>query len=167
MVRRDGAGRPRRMSKALNDVRVNSAIEMKAKGASLQDIADELGWNSKSAVAHAIRRALEERAKELPMTVDAYREQQMGQLDMMERAVWKVLETHHVVVSHGQVITMLGADGQPTVLEDDKPVLAAVDRLLKIQERRARLTGTDQPVKTDIGLTVRYEINGVTPGDLT
>ena len=51
------------------------------------------------------------------------------------------------MVSQGRLI-YLGDDPQP--LADDAPVLAAVDRLLKIQERRARLLGLDQPTKSTV-----------------
>jgi hypothetical protein len=51
-------------------------------------------------------------------------------------------------------------------LEDDAPVLAAVDRLLRIQERRAKLLGLDAPVRADVGGKLSYEIVGVDLGQL-
>jgi hypothetical protein len=52
-------------------------------------------------------------------------------------------------------------DGAP--LLDDAPVLAAVDRLLKVQERRAKLLGLDVPVKRQVEVDggLRYEVVGV------
>jgi hypothetical protein len=41
-----------------------------------------------------------------------------------------------------------GEDGEPVL--DDAPVLAAIDRLLRIQERRARLLGLDAPTRSRI-----------------
>ncbi|GAA2395473.1 hypothetical protein GCM10010404_61300 [Nonomuraea africana] len=59
-------------------------------------------------------------------------------------------------------------DGRGEPLEDDAPVLAAIDRMLKIQERRAKLLGLDIPVKQLVGgdVTVTYQFEGVDLGEL-
>lgn len=67
----------------------------------------------------------------------------------MYAAAMEVLEREHVTVSNGRVVSL--DDGTP--LPDDGPVLQAIDRLLRIQERRARLLGLDAPVKRDLTLT--------------
>jgi len=61
-------------------------------------------------------------------------------------------------VSNGQVVKM---EGQP--LEDDGPVLSAIDTILKIESRRAKLLGLDAPVKTDLNVNadVQYTVVGV------
>jgi hypothetical protein len=57
-----------------------------------------------------------------------------------------VLERNHVTVSHGRIIR--GENEEP--LLDDGPVLTAIDRLLKIQERRAKLLGLDAPARHEV-----------------
>jgi hypothetical protein len=52
-------------------------------------------------------------------------------------------------------------------LADDGPVLQAIDRLIRISERRAKLRGLDAPVTGQAGATVRYELVGVDPEQLT
>jgi hypothetical protein len=72
----------------------------------------------------------------------------------MYRSVMGVLEREHVTVSHGKIVVTPDPDtGEERPLIDDAPILNAVDRLLRIQERRARLLGLDAPVKRDISLT--------------
>lgn len=85
---------------------------------------------------------------------------EMGRLDDMQLEVLEVLRATHVVISSGAVvrdfvrneageIVQDMATGLPatTPIVDHGPVLAAVDRLIKIQERRARLLGLDKPTK--------------------
>jgi hypothetical protein len=70
---------------------------------------------------------------------------ELDRLDMMWRAAVEVLRRKHVTVSHGKVVIV---DGQP--LPDDAPVLNAIDRLLSIQARRAKLLGLDAPKKIEV-----------------
>jgi hypothetical protein len=71
---------------------------------------------------------------------------ELARLDALQGRTWAVMEREHVTVSHGKIIR--GEDGKP--LRDDGPLLAAVDRLLKIAERRARLLGLDAPTRTEL-----------------
>lgn len=98
---------------------------------------------------------------------DIYREKaddlvaiESARLDDMTQEVIAVLRTKHVMVSNGSVVKqlVLDANGAPIFnpttglpmaepILDDGPVLAAIDRLIKIQERRAKLFGLDKPTK--------------------
>jgi hypothetical protein len=57
-----------------------------------------------------------------------------------------MLTPHYEVSASGRVAT--DEDGRP--LLDDKPKLAAIDRLLKIQDRRAKLLGLDSAQKVEV-----------------
>ncbi len=72
---------------------------------------------------------------------------QLERLDFMYDAVLRVLETEHYTVSQGRLI-YLHEDAPP--LADDSPVLAAVDRLLKIENQRAELLGLKAPTKSTV-----------------
>jgi len=52
-------------------------------------------------------------------------------------------------------------------LVDDAPVLAANDRLLRIQERRAKLLGIEAPQQIITDATVRYEVVDIDTDKLT
>ena len=100
----------------------------------------------------------EEAERRIDPKVDAWRaiiverlEAAHERLDYMEAAARKVLERHHITVNNGQIIRV---DGEP--LLDDGPVLAAIDRLAKIEDARLknneslrRLFGLDAPAKVD------------------
>lgn len=117
---------------------------MRARGATYQVIADSLGYTSRGNAQRAVEKLI--RSVEVDGAETAIR-LQLDRLDMMYDAVIKVLEAEHYVVSQGRLI-YLDEDSPP--LADDSPVLTAVDRLLKIEERRSRLMGLDQPVKATV-----------------
>lgn len=145
---------------------------LRATGMKYRDIAAELGIDVRSAfdgVQHAMREAIVEdgtaaRNAELErLAADNAR------LDDLEQVVIQILEADHIMVNNGQIIRL---DNTP--LADGAPVLAAVDRLLKIGdsrrrngERIAKLLGLDAAAKLDLSGGVRYEIVGVDPAALT
>ena len=85
---------------------------------------------------------------------------EIERLDSMYADAVTVLRNQHVVISSGAVVHQYvkGEDGRYVMdavtgmplsvpLLDDGPRLAAIDRLLKIQERRSKLLGLDKPTK--------------------
>lgn len=78
-------------------------------------------------------------------SIDEHRAEALEELDYLARKALEVLERQHVTVSNGHVVSL---DGVP--LEDSAPVLAAIDRLLRIQERKAKLLGLDAPSKHEV-----------------
>ncbi|MER6103609.1 hypothetical protein ABT115_15125 [Streptomyces sp. NPDC001832] len=139
----DGRGRfVRTITTAQRDA---EAALLRSKGWTYPRIAAELGYNHRADAYNAVQRVLKETVREAGENV---RTLELERLDRLEAAANEVLEREHVTVSNGRIVSL---DGAP--LPDDGPVLAAIDRLLKIQERRARLLGLDAPVKRDISLT--------------
>ncbi len=127
------------------------AAELRRRGYSYRAIAADMGVTPGAAhvaVQRALRAIVEEPAQDV-------RAMELERLDAMERKVQEILARKHITVNNGRVIYL---DDQP--VPDDTVTLQAIDRLLKIQERRARLLGLDAPAKTEMGATVRYEIVG-------
>jgi hypothetical protein len=122
------------------------AVAMRMTGASFQAIADKLGYSSRGAACQDITRALEAAVAEQARTVEVYREEELQRLDLLLAEAWAVLKRQHVTVSHGRIIRDEETD-QPLI--DDGPTLAAIDRVLKIQERRAKFLGLDAPTKVE------------------
>lgn len=136
---RDGKGRfARDPETAAQDAR---AAQLRARSWTYQQIADELGI-SQSAAHDAVQRVL---AATVAEPADAVRKLELERLDRMAQEVEAVLKRRHVTVSNGKVVQL---DGE--VIEDDGPILQAVDRLLKIQERRAKLLGLDAATKVSV-----------------
>lgn len=127
-------------------------IQYRLAGKRYDEFYAELGYASVQVAAKDFSRALEQSIAEQRTSMEVYRETEIlrldGELERLDRLYTKVeriLDKFHVTVQFGKVITV---DGGP--LEDDGPVLAAVDRLVKIEdarrrngERRAKLLGLD------------------------
>ncbi|MEV7895306.1 hypothetical protein [Streptomyces cyaneofuscatus] len=121
------------------------AAELRSKGWTYSRIAAELGFNHRADAHNAVKRVLKETVREAGEDVRAL---ELERLDRLEAAANEVLEREHVTVSNGRVVSL-----NEMPLPDDGPVLAAIDRLLKIQERRARLLGLDAPTKQAISIS--------------
>jgi hypothetical protein len=129
------------------------AARLRSKGWAYRRIAAEMGYESHTSAMDAVQRALDAIREEPAQQV---KQLELERLDAMYDAVMKVLDAKHFTVSQGRLINI---DDEP--LEDDAPVLAAVDRLLKIQARRAALLGLDAPQRVEQGGKLTYEIVGV------
>lgn len=128
------------------------AARLRTRGLSYDAIGEQLGLdkgNAYRAVQRALQATVQEPAEEL-------RQLELARLDDMWAAVLEVLEAKHFTVSQGRIVYY-----GDVPLADDAPVLAAVDRLLRIQERRAKLLGLDAPAKAEVGGKLTYEITGV------
>ena len=77
---------------------------------------------------------------------DALRRLEQLRLDHLYAEALGVLRREHVVVDRGEIIK----DDAGHPLKDDGPVLSAIDRLLKIQDRRAKLLCLDAPAKHEV-----------------
>lgn len=122
--------------------RREQAIKLRMAGVRYEDIARQLGYASRGAAACDVQRAL---ASTIAEPSEEMRALEVQRLDMLWQNAMKVLSRHHVTVSNGKVVTL---DGEP--VKDDGPVLQAIDRLLRIQERRAKLLGLDAPAKHEV-----------------
>lgn len=139
---RGGKGRfERSLETATRDA---EAARLRTRGLTYRQIADKLNMAGPGKAYEAVRRVLAETTQE---AADDLRMVELERLDLMYQAALKVLETEHLTISHGRVIYR-DDNGKP--LADDGPVLVAIDRMLKIQERRAKLLGLDAPTKANV-----------------
>lgn len=142
------------------------AAELRSKGWTWHKIADELGYaHPKGAFA-----AVQAYFRDYPApNVDEHRREANNTLDKLAEKAWIVLENFHPVISasgkivgrytgkyvkdeFGDYVRDAKDNMVPEVeeFEDDGPVLAAITVVLRIEERRAKLNGTDKPVKISI-----------------
>jgi oligoendopeptidase F len=96
------------------------AVELRVAGASLDAIAAKLGYTSASAAYRAIETALQ---RTIQAPADSLRELELRRLDVLMLAIWNKAR---------------------------KGDLDAVDRAIRIIDRRAKLLGLDAPQRVDI-----------------
>jgi hypothetical protein len=152
-------GRPKRAEQVLIAERRTKMVEMRRDGHSFQEIADALGYASRHAASKDFCRTLERNIAKQHASMEVLRELEIhrldGELERLTRLyakVEKILDRFHVTVQFGKVVDL---DGEP--IEDDGPALAAVDRLVKIEdarrrngERRAKLLGLEAAQKVEV-----------------
>jgi hypothetical protein len=125
-------------------------MQLRLAGQSFEEIGDQLGISDTR--AHQLYQdALDRTIKEPAGRV---RQLELRRLDRLELAASKVLAGKHLVVQGGKVVH--GDDDQPLV--DQGPVLQAINTLLRVAERRAKLLGLDEPVRADVTARIHAEV---------
>jgi len=128
-----------------------------------QEISDRLKYggegNARRAVKEVLAAVRTEGATEI-------RSLQAQQLDYLTAEALRVLETiHPAVTQSGRIIK----DDDGNALVDDGPVLAAIDRVLRIQERRAKLLNLDIREQVtddaDVDAEIRQLLDQLAPGE--
>lgn len=146
--RKSGTQRPRNggsgkfVKSAVSAERAAEAAKLRTTGLSWDDIAKALGFADGSGAYRAAQqamRAIAEPAQEL-------RAIELARLDFALRMAWQAMTAEHITVQQGRVVTD-PVTGLP--LRDWGPVLAAIDRVVKLGERRAKLLGLDAPTKIE------------------
>ena len=145
--------RPRKEELVLIAERRTRVLAMRVQQRPYAEIAAELGV-SEEVARKDYERAVETRRTDLDANRDAAVAIETAKLDALEQAAWKVLKARHITVQHGKIVR--DEDDKP--IEDDAPVLAAIDRLVKIAERRSRLKGYDAPTKVEVDDARRAQI---------
>jgi hypothetical protein len=123
-------------------------IQMRLAGHSFDECATRLGYSSRSAATKDFTRVFEQVTVEQRASAEVYREVELARLDDLTVTATRVLLTKHYVTTQGGRLVEHPETGLP--LLDDGPVLQAIDRLLKIQDRRAKLLGLDSPQRVEV-----------------
>lgn len=128
------------------------ALEMRSAGRTLQTIADTLGYTSPGNAQRGIHNALAE--TQAPKVNEA-RAEMVAQIDHLYGEAMKVLEARHLKINNGEVVQVPDDNGVLHPVEDDAPVLRAIDTINGLMQRKARLLGLDAPAK------IQAEVSGV------
>jgi hypothetical protein len=116
-------GQPKNTEGTTRDVnaamRAQQALQLRAQKLSYDEIAKRCGYGSRGACHNAIQRELQ---RSLVTDVETLRREELLALDILQASIW------HLATE-----------------EKNKSRLFAVDRLLAIAERRAKLMGLDVP----------------------
>lgn len=121
------------------------AFRMKSRGATYAEIAIALGFTDATHACKAMKRHLD---RTISPSIEEYRAIQAEQLEHLYREGMRVMETAHLRVSGGKVVYLADrVTGQEKELHDDTPVLRAIETLIRVMDRKAKLLGLDAPQK--------------------
>lgn len=158
MARQHQKTSPARLAVTLRRIQ---AVQMRLDGKLHHEIAEALGYRSVGAVVQDIGRYLAALAAEPTAELRAIEVARMDatlvRLNEREARVLEVRDAEHITVNNGKVIMVPGPDDTMIPLLDDEPVLRATTLLLGIekqradvQQRRAKLLGTNAPTKVTV-----------------
>lgn len=91
-----------------------------------------------------------------------YIDKHLTEIEAERAAVQSVINGYHVVVSNGHVVSL---DSVP--LEDQGPLLAAVDRMVKLRDQEQALLGIKAKTQVEVSGGVTYRVIGVSGEELT
>jgi hypothetical protein len=124
------------------------AVRLKAQGASYPAIARALGYASPGSAHKAVQRAL----AAIPAPgVRELRALQGEALDAIEVEAWRVLSSTHYKVSNSGRVVPDPHTGEP--LHDPAPKIAAINALVRVSDRRAKLFGLDSPIRIEAAIS--------------
>lgn len=124
------------------------ALQLRAAGHTLSQIANIMkaeGYGNINSPQHArvlIQRGLAHMIQEPAEDVV---KMEMVRLDELTRKGFEVLNGVHALIHQGAIVK--DEDGE--IIKDVGPTLAAIDKLVKVMERRAKMLGIDKPTKVD------------------
>jgi hypothetical protein len=149
--------RPKKAQRPQIAQRRTQAAQMRLEGKSWAHIAEALGYSTPAAACQDLGRAIEQHLRDQAEAVETLRQLELARLDALQATAWDVMTRKHITVSHGKIVQ----DETGQALEDDGPTLQAIDRVVRIMERRARLEGLDSPVKLNTTGVVTFHVEGV------
>lgn len=130
----------------------SKAVRLRAQGASYPAIARALGYRDAGGAYKAVQRAL---AAVPEPAVEELRAIQGEELDQLQREAWKIIATPHLKVSNSGRVAVHPQTNEP--LLDTAPAVAAINALVRISDRRAKLYGTDMPTRVQADVTLTGE----------
>ncbi len=158
-------------------LRADQAVQLRLKGYRWAQISEQLGYKSPGGACTAVKNALGRARKDLALNLEEWLEQELQRLEALERTAQAVIEEYDSEIGSlesvaAEIVKSLATDGVTDVdaavdrllkalrtKEDQR--LAAIDRLVRIAQRRASLLGLDQPAKVELSGQVLYAVEGV------
>ncbi|MGW4270859.1 hypothetical protein ACWEGQ_00475 [Streptomyces seoulensis] len=120
-------------------VRRTELLKLRRQGVRFDDpLVEALGYSSPNAARKDLTRALEAHRKEEKAEIGVYRQQENERLDALLEAAWPRATQPHPVFNR---------DGEQVGEELD---MRAVDTVLRLMDRRAKLNGLDMPAKAEV-----------------
>jgi hypothetical protein len=146
-------------AEALAAERLNTAIQLRVRGAHWSEIATRCGYSSPAAALKAVGAAMASATMRAEETADSMRDTANLRLEMLLGETLKMLAEDAPL--------RYDEDGNPDQDDDRAVKLRAVDEARRLVGDLAKLNGVDKPSKEATGGEVQtIRIVGVSPADL-
>lgn len=144
-----GTSSPEAIAAAKRDTEI---IEMKRAGLTFEEIGAHF-----AVTRQVVHRCFHRGLRRVPVkAVEEYRAEQLARIETQREIALDVMHAEHPLVSNGKRFDDLSDDG---------PVLAAIDRMIKLDAQESDLLGLKAPVKVESEVSVlRYEVVGTDVG---
>jgi hypothetical protein len=119
------------------------AAEMRSRSMTYEQIGNQLGV-TRQAAHQMVQRAINDIPKDGGEQALAM---ELMKLDYIERRAFVIATTKHPVISNGGKVVLRSGGVE---IEDDTPILKALDTLLKVSQTRAKLLGLNAPTRTEL-----------------
>lgn len=113
-------------------------------------IQERFGYATRGEAIRDVLKYCEAIREETAQVAEGVIQLELDKLDALERALWKIVNKQHITIQHGRVVVD-PATGE--MIPDDAPTMLAIDRLVKISERRAKLLGLDTATRFDMAVS--------------
>lgn len=120
------------------------AVELRRAHLTYDQIARELGYQTRSAAYYAVQRGLGDSVLEAN---DEVRQMEVERLDELSRRALRVVATPHYRIHNGELIKHPETE---EYLLDHAPVLKAIETLIKLSERKSHLLGLDAVKRVEV-----------------
>jgi hypothetical protein len=136
-----------RAERAANAARRAKLVEYRRKKVPYAVICKELGYGSEATARSDFKRALEESIAAQHASVEVYREEQLLELEFLAEEAHRLMNSTYYMISAGGRVVRDPETDEP--LLDPGPKLQAMDRLVRIGDRVAKLRGTEAATKIE------------------
>jgi DNA-binding transcriptional MerR regulator len=143
--------RTRSVETRLRDAR---AVELRRRGLTYQQIADQLTLSSAGKAHDAVRRGVLDSARE---DRDEQTYLELERLDELIRTLYRVISTRHYATSSSGVVILDPQTKAPLI--DNGPIIAAVNAMRQLSESRRKLLGLDAPSRARVEVITEDDLD--------
>lgn len=124
-----------------------AACRLVVEGHTYEEIAKRLGYADRGKAHQGVQRAM---LATMAEPAEDVRKIHLARLQEMYRTAREIMLKNHIAVQNGKVVYLDGSNGERSPVADDMPKLAAIDRMLRVLEREAKLLGLDAAKQIEI-----------------
>lgn len=141
------------------------AIKLRNQGLTWEQVAEAVpyldsgGKPSRAAACEDVKRALMTARNELNQNLEELVQLADMRDDDLRRRLYTIMSRKHPLIQNGKIVKIHNEEtGEEETVNDLGPVFAAIDRLLKVEDRYTMRHGLNAPEKLNVALERRQDL---------